>query len=234
MNRFLALCVLTTVLSAAPASAADKDFDALVEPFLAKHCVSCHGERAPKGDFRVDNLAADFGTPKAAGRWEEVMGRINSGEMPPKGKPRPAVDEVARVSEWVVARLGEAEAAAQAGGAEKVSFRRLTREEYANTIRDLLGVTVDVTDPTGLPEDPDWHGFQRIGAVLTLSPAHVEKYLAAAESAARRGAPDRPAAEARGRPVECVRPARRELEEVREGLPGPRHRRQGAGRHRAQ
>ena len=66
--------------------------------------------------------------------------------------------------------------------ARQVAFRRLTREEYRNTIRDLLGVTYDVADPTGLPEDPDWHGFQRIGSVLTISPTHIEKYLTAAEA----------------------------------------------------
>lgn len=192
MNRLFSLGLLTIALSAAGVSAADKDFDALVKPFLAKHCVSCHSETAPKGDFRVDNLTPDFGSPKIAGQWEEIMGRINSGDMPPKGKPRPAADDVARVSEWVVGQLTEAEATRQAGGAEKVAFRRLTREEYANTIRDLLGVAVDVTDPTGLPEDPDWHGFQRIGAVLTLSPAHVEKYLAMAEAALDEALPTGP------------------------------------------
>ncbi|HEY3787284.1 MAG TPA: DUF1587 domain-containing protein, partial [Urbifossiella sp.] len=119
------------------------------------------------------------------------MGRINSGEMPPKAKPRPLADDVARVSEWIVSQLSAAEAAGQAR-AEKIAFRRLTREEYANSIRDLLGVTVDVTDPTGLPEDPEWHGFQRIGAVLTLSPAHVEKYLALAESALDEALPTGP------------------------------------------
>ncbi|WP_202947332.1 DUF1592 domain-containing protein [Zavarzinella formosa] len=190
MNRLLSICGLTAVVFASPAMAADKDFDTLVKPFLAKHCVSCHGEATAKGDFRVDNLAPDFGSPKLAGRWEEIMGRVNSGDMPPKAKPRPPAEDVARLSEWVVGRLAEAEAAGQ--GAEKVAFRRLTREEYANTICELLGVTVDVTDPTGLPEDPDWHGFQRIGAVLTLSPAHVEKYLALSEAALNEALPTGP------------------------------------------
>ena len=112
----------------------------------------------------------------------EIMGRINAGEMPPKKSPRPKAEDVARVSEWIAAQLTEAEAARQASAGEKVSFHRLTREEYRNTIRDLLGVTYDAADPTGLPEDPDWQGFERIGSVLTLSPAHVEKYLAAAET----------------------------------------------------
>lgn len=182
MNRLIALGLLTTALTAAKAGAADKDLDALVKPFLARHCKSCHGEKSAKGDFRVDQLSTDFRSLKVAGRWEEVANRITSGDMPPKGKPRPPADDVARLAEWIAGQLADGEAARQAGE-EKVAFRRLTREEYANTIRDLLGVTVDVGDPSGLPEDPDWHGFQRVGAVLTLSPAHIEKYLAAARAA---------------------------------------------------
>jgi hypothetical protein len=42
----------------------------------------------------------------------------------------------------------------------------LTRDEYANTVRDLLGVPFDAADPNGLPEDPEWHGFERIGSVI--------------------------------------------------------------------
>ncbi|OWK45450.1 DUF1592 domain-containing protein [Fimbriiglobus ruber] len=189
MYRLLPLCLLVIAAFATPAAAADKDFDKLIKPFLERHCVSCHGEAKAKGDLRVDNLQPDFTSPKTAGRWEEIMGRVNSGDMPPKDKPRPPGDEVARVSEWVTGQLAEAEAARQAAGSEKVALRRLSREEYANTIRDLLGVTFDATDPTGLPEDPDWHGFQRIGSVLTLSPAHVEKYLAAAEAALNEALP---------------------------------------------
>ncbi len=162
--------------------AAPADFVEDVKPFLEGHCVSCHGETKQRGDLRVDTLERDFGKPGVAGHWMEIMDRINSGEMPPKKLPRPNAEEVARVSEWIAAQLAEADAARQAASGEKVSFHRLTREEYRNTIRDLLGVTYDAADPTGLPEDPDWQGFERIGSVLTLSPAHVEKYLAAAET----------------------------------------------------
>ena len=110
------------------------------------------------------------------------MNRINSGDMPPDDEPRPKPEEVARVADWILDQLHEAEAARQASGAEKVSFRKLSRDEYASTVRDLLGVNFDVKGPSGLPEDPDWKGFERIGSVLTLSPAHVEKHLAAAEA----------------------------------------------------
>ena len=182
MKRISFLALFLSAVAAAPSQAGDEGLDAVVRPFFAAHCVSCHGPEKARGDFRVDTLPLDYDSPKVMARWEEVMSRIDSGEMPPKARPRPAPADVARIAEWIAGQLAEAEARRQSAGGERVALRRLTREEYANTVRDLLGVTFDAADPAGLPEDPDWHGFQRIDAVLTLSPAHVEKYLAAADA----------------------------------------------------
>ncbi len=184
-KKTLRLCVtLLTFVATREIVAADTptdpNFAAAIKPFFAQHCTACHGEKKQKGDLRVDNLTINLDSPKIMGTWEEVMNRINSGDMPPVKEPRPKPDDVARVSDWIASQLRDAEAAKQSTG-DRVTFHKLSREEYANTIRDLLGVTYDVNDPTGLPEDPDWHGFQRIGSVLTLSPAHVEKYLSAAD-----------------------------------------------------
>ncbi|MDB6038217.1 MAG: hypothetical protein JWM99_2058 [Verrucomicrobiales bacterium] len=179
LSLLLCLSVSGSARSAEPVST--EGFETIVKPFFSQHCIQCHGEKKQKGDLRVDTLKIDFESPKIMGQWEEIMNRINSGEMPPEKETRPRPDDVARMAEWITARLQEASAAGQSGLGERIAFRKLSREEYANSIRDLLGVTFNITDPTGLPEDPDWQGFQRIGSVLTLSPAHVEKYLAAAE-----------------------------------------------------
>jgi mono/diheme cytochrome c family protein len=168
-------------LSTGPVTAS-AGLEQTVRPFFARHCNDCHGEKKQKGDLRVDNLALDYRSPAAMAHWEEIMSRIGSGEMPPEDRERPEPAEVLRISEWIAAQLREAEAARQAGDGERVALHKLSRGEYANTLRDLLGVTFDPTGPNGLPEDPDWHGFERIGGVLTLAPAHVEKYLAAAET----------------------------------------------------
>ncbi len=191
----LAYPSLALSLCLAPFARAGQDtgLDKVVRPFFSEHCDRCHGEKKQKGDLRLDTLAVDFDSPKVMGNWMEVMSRINTGEMPPEKEPRPKADDVAHVSEWITSQLLEAEAAQQAGSKDKVVFYKLSREEYANTIRDLLGVTYDATDPTGLPEDPDWHGFQRIGSVLTLSAAHVEKYYASAEMALAEALPAGPA-----------------------------------------
>jgi mono/diheme cytochrome c family protein len=152
-----------------------------LKPFLAEHCLRCHGEKKQKGNFRIDTLPRDFASPLAAGHWGEVMSRISSGEMPPDDEPKPKPEEAARAVEWIAGQLKEGEAARLAKR-ERVTFHKLSREEYGHTIRDLLGVNFNAADPSGLPEDPEWHGFERIGSVLSLSPAHIEKYLTAAET----------------------------------------------------
>ena len=175
------LTVAWLCLSPVRVSADDSSSDAVLKPFLAEHCLRCHDEKKQKGDFRLDTLARDFASPLSAAHWGDVMGRISAGEMPPEDEKQPKAEDAARVAEWIAGQLKEGEAARLAKR-ERVTFHKLTREEYAYTIHDLLGVHFDVSDPTGLPEDPDWHGFERIGSVLSLSPSHVEKYVAAADA----------------------------------------------------
>ena len=156
--------------------------------FLEEHCLRCHGEKNQKGDFRVDHLGADFSSPFAAARWGDLMSRISAGEMPPEDEPQPDAVVVSKITDWISQQLKEGESARMAKR-ERVTFHKLTREEYGYTVRDLLGVSFDVNDPTGLPEDPSWQGFERIGSVLSLSAAHVEKSMAAAEAVVNEALP---------------------------------------------
>ena len=123
--------------------------------------------------------------------WAEIIERISSGEMPPKEvKTRPTADESAKVVQGLAALIKEGEAARLAKRA-RVSYHRLTREEYVNSVRDLIGVEYDAADPGGLLEDPEWNGFERLGSVLTLSPTHIEKYITAAEAVLAEAYPDK-------------------------------------------
>ncbi len=154
--------------------------DAKVRGYIDAHCMSCHDAESEKGDFRIDKLSNKVGMEDTP-QWLEVMERINSGEMPPKkAKKRPSAEESAAIVAWIAGRLKEGEAARLAARG-RVSYNRLTRAEYVNTVQDLIGVHFDATDPGAFLEDPEWHGFERIGSVMTLSPSNVEKYLAAAE-----------------------------------------------------
>ncbi len=169
------------------------DFEKVVAPFFEEHCNRCHGAKKQKGELRLDTLSRDFAGGGAAMHWGDVMDRLSAAEMPPEDEPQPKREEAAKVVEWLAAKLREGEAARLAKR-ERVTFHKLTREEYAHTIYDLLGVHFDANDPTGLLEDPDWQGFERIGSVLSLAPSHVEKYFAAAESVLAEALPAKPPA----------------------------------------
>ena len=159
--------------------------------FLKNHCIRCHDGKVQEGQFRLDTLDRNFTSLLAAERWAEVMTRINAGEMPPEEEPRPTADQIAGVVEWISGQLAAGEAARMAARG-RMTHDRLSREEYANTVYDLLGVRVDVNEPGVFNEDPTFRGFDRIGAMLTLAPTHVERYLAAADTVLARAYPEKP------------------------------------------
>lgn len=172
-------------------SSAAPSFEKDMQPYLEANCIRCHGAKKQKGDFRLDDLSREVGI-KDTPQWHEVMERISSGEMPPEDEENlPTAEENGRIVEWIAARLKEGEAARMARW-DRVSYHRLTREEYVNSVRDLIGVQYDASDPGGLLEDPEWNGFERIGSVLTLSPTHIEKYMRAAEVILDEAYPDEP------------------------------------------
>jgi mono/diheme cytochrome c family protein len=185
------LCAVLASGTAAsnPMSAAAAE--AVAEAFLERHCVRCHQGEKAEGQFRLDTLPRDFASLATAEKWAEAMTRINAGEMPPAEESRPTNDEIATAVDWIASGLKEGEAARMAARGD-VTHYRLSREEYATTIRDLLGVHFDVNQPGATIEDPRWHGFERIGSMLSLSPAHVERSLRAAELVLQRAFPEKP------------------------------------------
>ncbi|MDB6175866.1 MAG: hypothetical protein JWL59_5177 [Chthoniobacteraceae bacterium] len=187
----LLFSLFSLLLVAASSVAAPGELDPAVHAFFEQHCLNCHGAEKQKGDFRIDTLSTKVGFENTP-QWLEIMERINSGEMPPKKvKVQPSAEESAKVVEWLALRMKEGEAAGMAARG-RVSYNRLTRDEYVNTIRDLIGVHYDAKDPGAFLEDPEWHGFERIGSVLTLSPSNIEKYLGAAETILAEAYPELP------------------------------------------
>ena len=149
------------------------------EAFLETHCASCHGPDKKKGDLRFDQLSRNFRMGEDSHLWAEVVEKVNSGEMPPEDEPQPKQDEIATFIAELDARLKEGKAARMAAR-PAVAHYRLSRQEYQNTVYDLLGVRYDPTKPGELNEDTLWHGFERIGSQLSLSPSHVDRYYRAA------------------------------------------------------
>ena len=154
--------------------------DPSFEKFLTTHCVSCHGPKKEKGDLRIDILSRDFKAGMDSHLWAEVNERINAGEMPPEEEPRPSEKEISEFIAQLDQKLSEGKAARMAAR-PPVAHYRLSRKEYQNTVYDLLGVRYDPTKPGELNEDTLWHGYERIGSQLSLSPSHINRYYQAAE-----------------------------------------------------
>ena len=158
---------------ALPCLAADT-FTLTVQPFLAKNCTSCHNAA-----LKTANL--DLQSPQPT-EWAKVLEKIRSGEMPPKSLPRPDPAQVTAVSKWIEAEFDRQDRAMKPDPGH-VTARRLNRTEYNNTVRDLLGVDLHPADD--FPQDDSGYGFDNMGAVLSLSPVLMEKYMVSAEKIAR-------------------------------------------------
>ncbi|MEZ0255338.1 MAG: DUF1592 domain-containing protein [Chthoniobacter sp.] len=176
--------ILLASLGLADAVRAAEPFDA----FLEKHCIRCHGPEKSKGDLRIDQLSRDFKLGTDSHHWADVIEQINSGEMPPKKEKKPTEEEIGAFVTSLDSQLKEGRAARMAAR-PAVALYRLSREEYQNTVYDLLGVRYDPTKPGELIDDSRWHGFERIGSELTLSPSHVDRYYRAAGTVLDRAFP---------------------------------------------
>ncbi|TWU57129.1 DUF1592 domain-containing protein [Rubripirellula reticaptiva] len=174
MSR-LCFVVLAFVSPVVSVSAAES-----FEAFLTKNCVRCHGADREEGDMRIDRLSHDFKAAVDTHHWAETLDKVNSGEMPPEDEPQPTQDEIAAFVMNLNSRLQEGRAARMAVR-PAVAHYRLSRKEYQNTVYDLLGVRYDPAKPGELNEDTLWHGYERIGSQLSLSPSHVDRYYHAAD-----------------------------------------------------
>jgi len=162
----------------APAAASgDRDLVAF-EGMVTRYCAGCHNERLqlPAGLPLVLDVATLADPGSDAETWERVVRKLGVGAMPPAGSPTPGEDELARFRTVLAAHLDEAAARRRNPG--RYVLHRLNRTEYANAIRDLVGVEVDVTDL--LPSDGGDFGFDNIATALTTSPLLLERYLTAA------------------------------------------------------
>ncbi len=155
-------------------------YEEQARPFLARHCLECHSGEKPKGELRLDRLSPDFEGAAAREKWLTALERLEAGEMPPKGKPRPPAKDVEAMAGWIRASAEAAEAVRRATQGRGV-LRRLNRVEYENTVRDLLAVDIDLKD--ALPADTPAEGFDNVGEALHVSSFLMERYLEAADTA---------------------------------------------------
>jgi mono/diheme cytochrome c family protein len=158
---------------------AAKSFDSQVRPILKAHCVGCHGPDRTEKDLRLDEITADLSSEPTQDRWRTILNRVKAGEMPPKAKPRLSASELETLSKWINGALETSDAPRKAEG--RTVLRRLNRIEYQNTIRDLLGIDLDLLEM--LPVDSSTAGFDNVGEGLHTSSFLMERYLATADAA---------------------------------------------------
>ncbi len=145
---------------------------------LDEYCFTCHqGAGAPAG-LELDKLDLTH-VEKNADTWEKVVRKVRAGMMPPAGNPRPDAATYEAMTVWLETELDKHRVSTM----PPPGLHRLNRTEYANAIRDLLGVEVDPSKY--LPSDDSTRGFDNIAGALTLSPALLEGYTSAAGKISR-------------------------------------------------
>src|ERR1700690_2751696 len=147
--------------------------------FLDKYCVACHSNRAAnpvEGPVNLQSAGFDELLGHAE-TWERVLRKLSVRAMPPPGVPRPPEGEYAGFTGWLAASLDRAWEGRSTPG--RYVVHRLNRAEYANAVRDLLAVDIDVSDL--LPTDGAEFGFDNIATALKTSPLLLEGYVNAAE-----------------------------------------------------
>jgi hypothetical protein len=152
---------------------------------LKQYCITCHNERAKTGglvlDAELTKVAAD------RERWEKVVRKLKTGMMPPANSPRPARERLDAFAAAMETRLDAA--ADPKASLDTPALHRLNRNEYANAVRDLLDLNVDVSGL--LPADGSSDGFDNIAEALSVSPSLIQGYVSAAMKISRLAVGDR-------------------------------------------
>ncbi|MCM8532973.1 MAG: DUF1592 domain-containing protein [Lentisphaeraceae bacterium] len=157
------------------------EIDAKYRQFMTDYCIECHNAEKTKGKTRLDEAGFSFeiNTIQDADKWQKILTAINAKEMPPEDETQPKSAEKVEFLEMLSGKMVEARDFFRDTGG-KTLMRRLNRREYSNTMKDLLGVTVDVAN---LPADQSTIGYDTDGGSLYMSSDQIEQYL----SIARKG-----------------------------------------------
>jgi Protein of unknown function (DUF1592)/Protein of unknown function (DUF1588)/Protein of unknown function (DUF1585)/Protein of unknown function (DUF1587)/Protein of unknown function (DUF1595) len=147
--------------------------------WLNKNCVGCHNSRTaqpPDSPVNLETASLDDVLPGAE-TWERVLRKLSVRAMPPQGVPHPAEAEYAGFTAWLAGSLDRAWEGRSTPG--RYVMHRLNRSEYANVVRDLFGIDLDVSEL--LPSDGANFGFDNNAVSLKTSPLLLERYVAAAQ-----------------------------------------------------
>jgi mono/diheme cytochrome c family protein len=157
-------------------------FETVVRPFVSQNCFTCHGNKKQEHGLNLQSFETAASLVEHVDKWEEVIAKLRGKEMPPLEEEQPEEEDRQAVAAWLEAELQRIERTTPPDPG-RVTARRLNRNEYNNTIKELLGV--DVRPADDFPQDDAGYGFDNIADVLSLSPVLMEKYVAAADRVTR-------------------------------------------------
>ena len=165
-----AACALAALWVVAPRICAQTP----LETAASRYCIACHNDKLKTAGLSLTSVAT-----ASTDTLEKVLRKLRAGEMPPAGVPAPDAATRDAVVSSLETQLDKLAAEHPNPGAPGI--HRMNRAEYHNAVRDLLGLDID----TNLPPDDSGYGFDNIADVLTVSPSHMERYLASARYIAR-------------------------------------------------
>lgn len=177
--------------SATPKSATSAGSAQAQWAVIQNNCFGCHNSTSRVGGLALDALSPDKIADDAQ-TWEAAIRKLRGGLMPPPGAKRPDKQSVAELISWLETNIDTAAAHPSTGTAAahagRVAMHRLNRREYANVIRDLLGLRIEVG--TLLPLDDIKGHFDNDATSLQVSPAFVDQYVSAARAIAQQAVGD--------------------------------------------
>ncbi|MDP6354942.1 MAG: DUF1592 domain-containing protein [Planctomycetota bacterium] len=151
-----------------------------MEPFFGKYCLSCHDADTAKGDLNLEGRTRTIANTTDAAHWQDILDKLNAGEMPPPKKKQPSREELAKaVGDLTVSLQSAQKMLRDSGGA--IVVRRLNRREYQATIKELMGVRINGEK---LPDDSSGR-FDTIGQNQSLNALQLENYFSFAQEVVR-------------------------------------------------
>ena len=186
----LAIIVLAAGILNHASAATSLTFDRDIQPVLEKYCLKCHGPEKPKGGINLAQFKSEATVHRDPKTWQTVLTQLHDRNMPPENKTQPTVTERDQLIEWVTHTLNNLDERYIPKDPGRLLIHRLSRLEYNNTVRYLLGVEGRPADK--FPADGGGGGgFDNNADTLFIPPILMEKYLEAAEDIVDQARPER-------------------------------------------
>ena len=182
LSGLIGLLLLGTPLSSLAQSDGESFSRELAGELMSDRCETCHNDYDYAGNWSMEEIyVGDITRGKNQHQWEAILKSVTLGDMPPADKKQLSDEEKSAFLQWLQGGLDNY--SAQNPNPGRSTIRRLNRSEYANSVRDLLALELDITE--WLPGDDSGYGFDNNVDVLAVSTTLLERYLNVAGKVSR-------------------------------------------------